>query len=187
MVWTEKQIQKFIEDEYIGHDVVYADKIMRPMAAELCKDVLHAFDQEWNVGENPLGPNWHAFAGELERSIKTAHRQNDDAKLHDYYSFLNWALFEKTSYLHKEAIISPFEGIIDIAPKKWMKYIPTIILERMTSHMSVFMFPHISSNMRTELKRLNENMTMHTKCWRSCHEKFTKVAERHSIPFTNLL
>ena len=109
MKWTDEQLERFRANEYIGEDSIYADGLMRPMAEVFCPDVLIAFDKQWNEGDDPLGPNWHVFAGDLEDAIKKAHASNDTKKIEAYYAFLNWALFEKTSYLGNEVVVSPFE------------------------------------------------------------------------------
>jgi len=187
MCWTNKQINTFINDPSIGPDAVYADKIIRPMARVFCPEALVKFDESWNIGDEPLGPNWHTFASELEVFVKESHLKNNSKKLHNYYSFLNWALYEKTSYLHREAFISPFEGIIELNPKDWMPYLPKVILEEMIDFMSTYMSSHTIRQMQKELQVLLKNPVLHAQYWMPCHRSFTEVAQQKSIPYTNQL
>lgn len=187
MKWTDEQLAKFRADPYINEESIYADSIMRPMAEALCPQVLQRFDAKCNVGDDPLGPNWHTFASELEEAVKVAHKVDSKRDLERYYTFLNWALFEKTSYLSDETIVSPFEGIIEISPEKWMKYIPIPIIDKMITFMQRYMVDNIAIGMRRVKGQLLADVKYHENHWKPCHRKFTKIAIENNIPYTNFL
>jgi len=186
--WSDAELEAFRQNQYIGERGVYADKIMRPMAKALFPNFLQSYDKENNVGENKLGPNWHAFAGDLSLEIIKVHKGEDLATLENYYTFVNWALFEATSYLSKEAYITPMEALAtELEPNKWMKFFPMKVFDKLIPHMEFYFLPHIASNMRNERARLSKDSAGHGIHWKPLHRKFINVAKTNNVPYTEVV
>ena len=187
-IWSYAELESFRQNEYLGERAIYADNIMRPMAKTLLPEFLKNYDNENNSGKNKLGPNWHAFAGDLEREIIQAHKVNDNAKLQNCYAFINWALFEPTSYLGKEAYITPMEGIAtELDADQWMKFFPLRVFDKLLPHMDFYFQPHVASNMRKERQQLLRDTVTHESYWKPLHRKFVSVAKANKVPFSDAL
>lgn len=188
MKWTDAQLRKFELDPAINSASIYADQIMRPMAQEYCPLVLEAFDSENNMDENPLGPNWHAFAGELERATITAYQLGQSDTLISYFAFLNWSVNEATSYLPNESILTPLAGFTyAIPPTAWMKYFPIPNLDVVVQYARGYFKPRVLPPLVKELQKLKSDPVSHRASWQPLHVSFSKTADRLNIPYTNLL
>ncbi|MCI5044392.1 MAG: hypothetical protein MRY72_06810 [Aquisalinus sp.] len=188
MKWTKEQLKNFEANRSIGPDAVYADKIMRPMAEVYCPDILEAFDQQYNLGAAPLGPNWHVFAADFGPATVEALKLGHLNDLKSYFTFLNWAAYEPTSYLSEEVIITPLADFTyKIKPEDWMIYFPMQILDKVIQYTQNNLVLEISRKLRVEQRRLNSRRVRHDLCWAPLHKSFSKTAEKLGVPFTNLL
>ena len=186
--WSDEEIKSFRENDGISEACFYADKIMRPMATSLCPEVLRAHDEENNTGKYKLGPNWHAFAQNLEDSIIDEHEKKSSLKLANYYSFVNWAIFETTSYLGDEAYVTPLEGFATrLRPEQWMKFFPMVVIDTQIPYVSRMFRSHIALNMKKERAILAKNASKHETYWKPLHRRFINVAKDNKVPFTAAL
>lgn len=188
MNWTDDQMQKFQNDPLIGSDSIYADKIMRPMAKEFCPAVLKLFDLENNTGDDPLGPDWHVFAGDLERATIKACKLSHQADLVSYFTFLNWAVNEPISYLSNETILTPLAGFIcELPPKAWMKFFPAPNLDAVIQYAKGYFRPETTPPLINEKNELQSDSINHQAHWQPLHKSFSNTAKRLGVPYANLL
>ena len=185
--WTPEQLEQFQADPLIDEASLLADRVMRPMAEVYCRDVLDLHDAEYNSEPDPLGPNWHIFAAELERAIIRAQEEAKMSRFVGYLTFVNWALNEPTSYLGNEAVLTPIAGLsINLPPTSWMKYFPMPNIESAMSYADSYLDASVRIGLRKERDRLRGVESEHHAHWAPLHTSFAHTAETLGIPYVSL-